>query len=419
VIGSRLVLEPYDLLLVAVGAALLVTTLGPGALDRWNISKSWVYLAVGLLAGPLLLDLGPDDPMDAIPVLERVAELGVIVSLVVIGARVGRPISLRGWSSTVRLILIVMPLTIGAVALTGHWLLGLALGPALLLGAVLAPTDPVMAGALEEHSLEDESEDRFGLSTEAGLNDGFAFPFVYLGLYVTTRLDEWQTWVGQWVLADLVYAVAVGLPLGWILGTLIGRLFLRLERAGMVSDKRREFLPLGLLLLAYGAVEATGGYGFLAAFTAGLAVRRAMDAEQRALARFVSFTDAVDELIKAVVLVMVGALIPWAALAADPLPVLALALVLVFVLRPVITLLATVRGGFRRIDRAYWAWFGIRGIGSIYYLSYAIGRGGIDADTAASLFAATMAVILVSALIHGVTVRPFVRRAWGVRRIED
>jgi sodium/hydrogen antiporter len=419
VIGSRLVLEPYDLLLVAIGAALLVTTLGPGALDRWNISKSWIYLAAGLVAGPLLLGLGPEDPMEAIPVLERVAELGVIVSLVVIGARVGRPISLRGWSSTLRLILIVMPATIGAIALTGSLLLGLAIGPALLLGAVLAPTDPVMAGALEEHSLEDESEDRFGLSTEAGLNDGFAFPFVYLGLYATTRLDEWDAWIGQWVLADLGYAVAMGLPLGWILGTLIGRLFLRLERSGMVSDKRREFLPLGLLLLAYGAVEVTGGYGFLAAFTAGLAVRRAMETEQPALARFVSFTDAVDELIKAVILVMIGALIPWAALAADPVPVLGVALVLVLVIRPAITYAATARGGFRRMDRAYWAWFGIRGIGSIYYLSYAIGRGGIDAGTAADLFTVTIAVILVSMVVHGATVRPFVSRAWGVHRIED
>jgi sodium/hydrogen antiporter len=126
-------------------------------------------------------------------VLERVAELAVIISLIVLGIRIGRPLSWSGWQSTLRLILIVMPATILAAALTGMWLLGLALGPAILLGAILAPTDPILAGPLEEESLEDESEDRFGLSSEAGLNDGFAFPFIYLGLYLTWPRSR-QAW---------------------------------------------------------------------------------------------------------------------------------------------------------------------------------------------------------------------------------
>lgn len=405
-IGLRL-LEGYDLLLVGIGMGLLLTAFGKPLLDRLNLNTTFVYLLLGLLAGPLLLDLAPADPLAALPALERLAELGVIISLMVIGIRIGRPLTWRAWRSTWRLILLVMPLTIAAVTLSGQLLLGLALGPALLLAAVLAPTDPILAGPLEEHELADEAEHRFGLSSESGLNDGFAFPFVYLGLYCTWNLSQWQEWAMFWLARDLIYAVVMALPAGLLLGRLAGRLYLRLLPQ---SGKRwRHFTPLGLLLATYGLVEALGGYGFLAAFTAGLGFRQIMAQDWERLEMFADFTESIDELIKVMVLITLGALLRWEDFTALGWPVLAFALVLVLVIRPALTLVATAGGGFSWHDRGYWAWFGLRGIGSIYYLSYAINTG-LDDDLARTLFAATATAILVSSILHGLSVRPYQRR---------
>jgi sodium/hydrogen antiporter len=416
--SARNILEAYDLLLLAVGAALLLTTLAKGTLGRLNVPHTVLFLGLGVLAGPLLLGLSPDDPLAAMPVLERVTELAVIMSLIVLGIRIGRPISWAAWQSTARLILIVMPATIALVALTGHWLLGLALGPAILLGAILAPTDPIIAGALEEQSLEDEAEDRFGLSSEAGLNDGLAFPFIYLGLYATLRIDEWPGWLGTWLAIDVLYAVALALPLGWFLGKLCGRAYLSLMPRGDVSEKRREFVVFGLLLATYGLTEAIGAYGFLSAFTVGLGFRRMLDEQRADLTRFAHFTEAVDGLAKVIVLVMIGALMPWGDLIALGWPLLAFSLILVLVIRPALTYPATAAGHWKRVDRLYWSWFGIRGIGSIYYMSYAIGQG-LDEPTSRMLFAITVGAVLVSGVLHGVSLRPFMQAFEGGREVEE
>jgi len=409
--------EPYDVLLLGLGLTLLVITLGRKLFERLNLNTTYAYIALGIGAGPLLLDLAPDDALSAIPVLKRLAEAAVIISLIVLGIRIGRPITWWGWQSTVRLILIVMPATIAAVALTGMWLLGLALGPAVLLGAILAPTDPILAGPLEEESRADEAEDRFGLSSEAGLNDGFAFPFVYLGLYLTLAPDEWRSWVGAWLLLDVVWAIGLALPVGWFAGHLCGRMYVKGMARDEVSHRRRLFVPLALLLFTYGLVEMLGAYGFLAAFTAGLAFPRALQ-DDAALDPFANFTESVDELAKVAVLVLVGALLPWSDLLDLGWPLLAFALLLILTIRPGLTLLATAGGRFRILDRVYWGWFGIRGIGSIYYLSYALDRG-IDGAAASALFSIVLGTVLISVLLHGLSVRPFLEHLEGRTEVEE
>jgi sodium/hydrogen antiporter len=397
--------QSYDLLLAFAGAALLLITLGHRLLERLNINSTYLYLLAGVLAGPLLLDMAPDDPLVAVPVLERVTEMAVIIGLVVLGIRIGRPISWRGWQSTARLILVVMPGTIIGVAAAGIWILGLPLGPAVLLGAILAPTDPILAGPLEETSAEEDPEDRFGLSTEAGLNDGMAFPFVYLGVYLTLRPDDWQAWAAEWLIFDLIYAVGMALPIGWIAGRICGHTYVALARRDTISRSRRLFVPLALLLAVYGMVEALGGYGFLAAFTAGHGFRHAFEDHPDRLTAFADFTESVDELAKGAVLILVAALIPWAALWALGWTLLAFALALLLVLRPGLTVLAMAGSPFSRRERGYWAWFGIRGIGSVYYLTYALGQG-VEGAAAEMLFIVTIGTVLVSIVAHGLSVRP-------------
>jgi sodium/hydrogen antiporter len=411
--------EAYDLLLIAVGVALLVTTLGVSYLYRLNLSKSYVYLLVGLLAGPLVLGLAPENPLEAVPVLERVAEFAVILSLIVVGIRIGRPFTWSAWQSTMRLILIVMPVSIALVAVSGYWLIGLALGPAILLGAVLAPTDPILAGAIEEHSLDDESEDRFGISSESGLNDGFAFPFIYLGLSITAAPDLWQEWLPRWVLKDFLYGVALALPIGFILGRLTGMWYVERSRNRGVISKRSNFIPLAALLAIYGLVEAIGMYGFLASFAAGLGFRHALDTQRDALESFANFSDSVDDLAKAGTLIILGSMLRWGEFSAVGWELIVFALVLIFVIRPSVTLVATARSGFRWIHRIYWAWFGIRGVGSIYYVSYAIGLGVVADATARTLLTVTIGTVLASMLFHGLTVRPFIRRWEGEEPAEE
>ena len=401
--------DGYDLLLSAVGVALLITAIGKPLLDRFNLNTTFVYLTVGLIGGPLVLDLAPSDPVLSAGVMERVAELGVIISLVVIGIRIGRPLRWAAWRSTVRLIMVAMPVTIALVAASGYWLLGLALGPAVLLAAILAPTDPILAGPLEEQGLKDEGEHRFGLSSEAGLNDGFAFPFVYLGLYLIWHPSSWDQWLGNWLVQDMVYAIALALPLGWLAGRLCGWLYLRFMQNQKGGRRWRHFTPLGLLLTIYGLVEAVGGYGFLAAFTAGLGFRQELERDWKHLQAFANFTESVDELLKVIILVALGALLRWQAWAVQGWALLAFALLLLLVIRPLVTWLTTSGGFFRVHDRLYWGWFGVRGVGSIYYLCFAI-NAGLDRELAGTLFSVVAAVIVASSVLHGLTLGPYLRR---------
>lgn len=402
----------YDLVLVLAGVALLVTALGLRTLNRLNFPKFFIYFPVGVVAGPHVLALAPRDPQDAMALLERVAEMAVIISLVVAGLKIRRPLKWHSWRSTSRLILLVMPLSIFAIAVTGHWALGLALGPAILLGAILAPTDPVVAGAVQIERPTEDDELRFGLTSEAGLNDGLAFPLVYLGLYLTLRADELPGILAYWALKDVAYAIAVGLVAGWLFGHVAGRGFLRQAEDEAVSEQRRELIPLALLLVAYGAVELLGGWGFLAAFASGLGFRRAIGDQHEHVTTFTSVTGVLEGVAEAAAVILLGALFPWAQVLALGVGGWVLALATLFLIRPAVVWVSTLRAGFTRRDRIYWAWFGIRGIGTLYYLAYAATHG-IDEPLAGTLFAASALVVILSNIVHGVTAYPAVRRLGG------
>jgi len=406
------VLSGHDAIFVLAGLALLATTLGLTALNRLAFPKFFVYFPAGLLLGPSLLGLAPRDAQDGMQVLERVTEFAVIVSLIVAGLKIGRPFSWSAWRSTSRLILFVMPLSILGIALVGHLALGLPPGPAILLGAILAPTDPVLAGAVQlERPTEDDTM-RFGLTSEAGLNDGFAFPFVFLGLYLTLRADAWPALGVYWLLKDLLYAVAIGLLAGYLAGRVGGRWFLRRARQEAVSRHRREIVPLALLLVAYGSVQLLGGYGFLAAFAAGIGLRHAIRDQHDDLREFTDATGLFEALAEAASIILLGALFRGADVLALGLGGIVLAAATLLLVRPLVVWVSTMRGGFTRAERALWAWFGIRGIGSLYYLAFAI-TFGLPDGLARTLLGAVTLVVLVSNVLHGVTAYPVVRRLGG------
>lgn len=403
--------------------------LAGSVLKRLPLTASMFYLGVGALLGPWVSGLLEVDVVAHAAIVERLAEVVVIVSLFTAGLKLRLPVVDQRWRPAGLLATVAMMLTILAVAALGVGA-GLPLGAAVLLGAVLAPTDPVLASDVQVTHEHDAEPVRFNLTAEAGLNDGTAFPFVMLGLGLLGVHDIGAGGV-RWVLVDLLWAVTGGLGLGWLCGSGIGRLVIYLRRTHREAVGLDEFLTLGLIALAYGLALLVHAYGFLAVFAAGLALRRIerIDADARrqssgrppagddrathadtaadAMARAVlSLNEHFERLGEVVVVVAIGAMLAWIE---SPGPGLVLAACVFFIIRPLATL-ATLAplSSLGRTQRAFMAWFGVRGVGSIYYLAFALAHGVPDA-WARTLADATLVVVTASIVLHGVSVTPLMR----------
>jgi NhaP-type Na+/H+ or K+/H+ antiporter len=270
----------YVLQLLVIGLVLLGVTLGSGWITRLPLSYALIYLVVGIALSPYglnIIQIRPDAKF-----LERLTEIVVLVSLFSCGLKMNRPLTVWAWRSTIRLIGLLMPLTIFAVAAVGHWLLGLDWGIAILLGAILAPTDPVLASEVQLFDPEDRDELRFGLTSEGGLNDALAFPFVYFGLHWLEN-DRWQEWFPQWAALDLVWAVAIGTVMGFLVPKVIVRIDHYLQKARPVDDLMEDFIALSIILLTYGLTEIVGGYGFMAVFVAGIVTQQSYHDPEKAI----------------------------------------------------------------------------------------------------------------------------------------
>jgi NhaP-type Na+/H+ or K+/H+ antiporter len=429
-----------------VGALLVVMALGESLLQRLPLSTSMLYLAVGFALGPGGAAFFYVDPLEHAAALERITEVAVLISLFSAGLKLRVPWSDRRWLTPIRLATVSMVVTVGLVTALGVFALGLPLGAAVLLGAVLAPTDPVLASDVQVESATDRDRLRFSLTGEAGMNDGTAFPFVMLGLGLL-GLHEIGEWGWRWVAVDLLWAAVAGLGVGWVLGTLVGLLVLYLRRVHKEAVGTDDFLALGLIALSYGAALLVKGYGFLAVFAAGLALRHierrqterdgGRDApppsmegqvtegkrEEVATAHetapaymaqaALGFTEQLDRLGEVAVVLLVGGMLSAATLSYDALWFVPL---LFLVVRP---LAVAVGAPMRRgppIQRRLTMWFGIRGIGSIYYLAYAIAHG-LPEPLARRITALVLSTVAVSAVAHGITVTPLMKRY--SRKVEE
>ena len=433
---------------LVAGALLVVMALGGSVLKRLPLSTSMLYLLVGFALGPGAFAIAYIDPLEQASVLERVTEVAVLISLFSAGLKLRVPWSDRRWLAPIRLATLSMLITVALVAVVGVVALGLPLGGALLLGAVLAPTDPVLASDVQVESATDRDRLRFSLTGEAGMNDGTAFPVVMLGLGLL-GLHEIGTWGWKWVAVDLVWAVVAGLAAGWLLGTLVGMLVLYLRRVHREAVGSDDFLALGLIALSYGAALLVKGYGFLAVFAAGLALRhierRAAErqggenappppveelasegkAEEVATApetapaymaqAALGFTEQLDRIGEVVVVVLVGVMLNRSTLSVDALWFVPL---LFFVIRPLAVAIGAPMRGAPPIQRRLTMWFGIRGIGSIYYLSYAVAHG-VPEPLARQLTALVLSTVAASAVAHGITVTPLMRRYSDQMKAEE
>ena len=416
--GLGIEIEAYEVLLAVAGLALLVGAVVLSVQKGRPFSAALLYLVIGLAvgAGLRLADVAWFDPTLEPEILTRIAEFAVIVSLFGAGVKLDRPLRWGAWRSTVMLLAVAMPLTIAGVAFLGTWALGLSLPTAVLLGASLAPTDPVLADDVQVEGPGDEvpqDEARFALTSEAGLNDGLAFPFVMLALFGAQQtFDAYSAWLGEWLLADVLYAIALGLAGGAAAGLLIAVITYRISGRGWLSEPFDGYVALASIFLVYGLVEMLEGYGFLAVFAAGVAFRR-YERDHEYNQRMHEFTLTIEKLAEMAVMLVLGTVLPLATFGEIGLPVLAVVAGLLFVVRPLAAWIALVGSRASRNERLFIGWFGIRGIGSVYYMGFALAVSPLQ--DARPLFAAISATIVVSVILHGLTSGYLTRRLLGVR----
>jgi NhaP-type Na+/H+ or K+/H+ antiporter len=425
-----------------LGLSLLLATLLPHLTRRVALSPPIVLVGVGLAIGLLpLADEVSLQPEDNRELITHVAEFTVLVSLMGVGLAIDRILDVRSWRSwrtwapVWRMLLVAMPLTILGTMLLGWWVAGLAPAVALLLGAVLAPTDPVLASDVQvgepltddvaeaeaEDGVEEDDDIRFSLTAEAGLNDGLAFPFVHLALLLLAGgfgLAEAGTWLGWYVVGKLAVGVAVGLGAGWLLGR---QAFHARKEELRLADAGEPLLAVAALLASYGAAELVGGYGFLAVFVCAIRLRASDkgNAYHRAMHGVV---ERLERLMTLLILLVLGMAMTRGLLEHLDWRGVAVALALVLVVRPLagwVALAVLPRderadGGLDRGEMAAVAFFGVRGVGSVFYLGYAVTHEHVPDEP--WLWSTVAFTIIVSVILHGVTATPAMARLDARRR---
>ncbi|HKX55087.1 MAG TPA: cation:proton antiporter, partial [Xanthomonadales bacterium] len=256
-----------------VGVLLLVMGLSPSLLKRVPLTSAIIYLAVGLIAGPTVLNAFHFNPLKESALLETLTEVAVLISLFAAGLKMPVPFSFPRWRTPILLAFLSMSLTVGLVAIFAHYALAIPLGAAVLLGAILAPTDPVLATDVQIRHQDDRDRLRFCLTCEAGMNDGSAFPFVMLGLGLL-GLHGLGDYGLAWVLVDVLWATTAGVVIGIVMGYALGQLSWRLRKRYPGHDLLDDFLGLGLIAAVYGVCELVSAWGFLAVFFAAVALRQ-------------------------------------------------------------------------------------------------------------------------------------------------
>jgi sodium/hydrogen antiporter len=398
----------YDVLLLVAGIAALGAAVVPRLLEGRLLSFPLVYLVMGVVIFALPIGLEVPDPREHVILFERLAELAVIIALMGAGLKLDRPVGRAAWATTWRLLAVTMPLTIGLTFLLGWWAIGLAPATAMLVAAALAPTDPVLAADLQVRQPYEPHEDelRFGLTSEAGLNDGLAFPFTNLAILMATAGLAPAEWLTRWLTIDVGYKLVVGFGVGYGVGGLIGDVIFHLVDRGKLSDVT-GFVALPATLLVYAATELVGAYGFIAVFVSALRLRHHSGSHTYHEALH-DFTEELERLFVAGLLIMLGGAIDAGILDGLTWSTALVAVLLVLVVRPVAGMVGLLGSHLDRPHRLGVAFFGIRGMGSIYYFAHGLALASFG-DTARA-WALVVFVIVLSVVVHGVTSTPALRR---------
>ncbi|MFI2352777.1 cation:proton antiporter [Streptomyces sp. NPDC019443] len=410
-----------DVVYAALGGGALAAAVLPRLVFRRPLSMPMVFLAAGAAVALLPLPLPVVDPVQDRLWVEHATEVCLIVSLMGAGLALNRPFGLGRWAGPWRLLGLAMPLTIATTGLLAVVLLDWPPAAALLVAAVLAPTDPVLAAEVRvgepADSERDDDEVRFTLTAEAGLNDGLAFPFVLAAVAMAAASGGgWSAdWIGPWVLGDLLAKTAIGIVAGLVTGRLLGWMFFRAKPSAVrLSEHLEGFVALGATFVSYGIAEIAHGYGFLAVFVTACSVRAAERSHgyHKVLHEF---TEQIERLLTAFLLFLLGGYLVKSGFDHLTWPAPLFGLLLVLAVRPVTAWVSQIGLSTGPREKIVTSAFGVRGIGSLFYLAYALGHNDFNglADQMWSLIAFT---VLVSVVVHGITATPVITRLDRLRR---
>jgi sodium/hydrogen antiporter len=420
-----------------IGCLMLARGLAATTITRLPVTSAIFYLTVGLLLGPTFANFFNFDPLKQSAILEVVTEIAVLISLFSAGVKMPVPVTWERWRPSFRLAWVSMTITVALVAGFCYFVLKMPVGAGILLGAILAPTDPVLATDVQVRRAGDNDQLRFLLTSEAGMNDGSAFPFVMLGLGLL-GLHELGGVGETWFLMDVVWATVGAILIGAAGGAGLARIGWSLRGSEPKHEVLDDLVGLGLIAVVYGLSLWLKAWGFLAVFFAGLALRHMElrlagaprdregllepDTSKSVAARespnqeapltvsteALVFKEHLERLSELMLVLLLGGMIylgawSWRAVA--------VAVFVFFVARPVSVWLGLIGTDTSMRLRSMVAWFGVRGIGSIYYLMYAI-QHGLAENLARELAQITLTVVMLSIYIHGISTKPVLGRFW-------
>ncbi len=397
-----------DVVLVVVGGAVLAIGMVSASLQRMWLSAPLVAAAAGVLLGPELLDvLRPGSLGPEMRVLEELARITLSVSLVASGLQMTRAdLSTNavraGWLLTVGMVGMWAVTSLGA-----HLVLGLDPWVALLVGAILTPTDPVVASSLVEGRLPSANLPRWlrrSLQLEAGANDGLAVGFVIAPLLVLTWPDD----DGAAIAAEVGQQVGVAVLAGLAVGALTARAVDVLDEHEEASTGFFLVSAIAMALLVLGLTHLLGGSGVLASFVAGVTFSLVVG-EERA-EELEEVQSGMERLMIVPVFLLFGALLPWDAWTALGWSGLAFAAWTVVLRRPGPAALALSRTRTPRAGVAFLSWYGPLGVAAIYYVALVHREGLAQYE---EIFAACTLAIAASLVVHTLTATPGVMRYAG------
>lgn len=423
-----------------VGGLLLTRGLTASLLKHLPVTPAIVYLLVGLLVGPTVLNVFHFNPLKESALLEILTEVVVLISLFSAGVKMPAPVSFVRWRAPVLLASVSMVASVGLIAAFAYYLLDLPLGAGILLGAILSPTDPVLATDVQTRHPDDRDQLRFTLTCEAGMNDGSAFPFVMLGLGML-GLHDLGEFGQRWALVEVLWATLAGIAIGVAAGMALAHAGHILRGTPPQRELMNDFLGLGLIGVVYGVSVMVDAWGFLAVFFAAVALRQTelklISADQVApnpaasaviesvatawplsddaptiSQRSLVFKEHLERISELVLVLLIGGTLfasswSWRAVV--------LALFLFVVVRPVSVLLGLAGTRTTWRIRGLVGWFGVRGIGSLYYLMFAI-QHGLPEPLALELIELTLIAVTLSIFVHGTSVKPLLARFWKNRK---
>lgn len=407
----------YLIALVVTGIAALGMAWMPAIGNKIRISYALIYLILGVLlylAFPSIprLNLIKNEELAV-----RLTELVVIIALMGSGLKIDQPFSLKKWAVAIRLVSVGMLLCIGITAFAAWYWIGMDVASAIILAAVLAPTDPVLASDVQVGPPNESEKDpvKFTLTAEGGMNDGTAFPFVWLGILLAGHSGNsaglWPEWIGFY----LIYKIVAGIVCGYLFGKGLAYLIFKLPEKYRSLKIQDGFVALSITLLVYGVAELIKGYGFIAVFTCAVSLRNYEIGHQfhRTLH---SFSDQIERILVAITLLIFGGALVNGILDALTFKLAILGVCFLFVIRPITTWFFLSKNSLPQ-ERIFISFFGIRGIGSIYYISFAFQHAQFEWEK--ELWSTVAFIILASIIIHGLSANSAIRKMTMIRNKDE